>query len=62
MDLADFPWQKGRVKASAHGMEGQIVVVQAADLLENHKLFPDLATWVQCFSIHSAIVISKEPE
>jgi hypothetical protein len=28
-------------------MEGQIVVVQAANLLENKKLIPDVATWVQ---------------
>ena len=62
VDLADLPPAKGRVKASAHAMEGQIVVVQAADLLENRKLIPDLATWVQCFSIYAAVVISKEPE
>ena len=40
----------------------QIVVVQAADLLETKKLIPDLATWVQCFSLYAAVVVSKEPE
>ena len=62
VDFADLPPAKGRVKANTHAMEGQIVVIQAADLLENRKLIPDLATWVQCFIIYSAVLISKEPD
>ena len=62
VDFADLPPAKGRVKASTHAAEGQIVVVQAADLIENRKLIPDLATWVQCFSIYSAVIISKAPD
>ena len=62
VDFADLPPAKGRVKANTHAMEGQIVVIQAADLLENRKLIPDLATWVQCFMIYSAVLISKEPD
>ena len=34
------------------------VVVQVADLLETKKLIPDLATWVQCFSLYAAVVVS----
>ena len=62
VDFADLPPAKGRVKASTHAIEGQVVVVHTADLLENRKLIPDLATWVQCFGVYSAIIISKEPE
>ena len=62
IDFADLPPAKGRVKSSPHALEGQIVVVQAADLLETKKLIPDLATWVQCFSLYAAVVVSKEPE
>ena len=51
VDFVDLTPAKGRVKASHHAIEGQIVVVQAADLLENRKLIPDLATWAQCFGV-----------
>lgn len=43
-------------------VEGQIVVIQAADLMESRKLIPDLATWIQCFSIYTAVITTKEPE
>jgi len=62
IDLADLPPAKGKVKAIPNAAEGQIVVVQAADLMEHRKLIPDFTTWVQCFNIYTAVVISKEPE
>ena len=34
----------------------------AADLMESRKLIPDLATWIQCFSVYAAVVIGQEPE
>ena len=43
-------------------MEGQVVIVQAAELLQTQCLVPDLATWVQCFSVYAAVVISTFPE
>ena len=62
VDFAELPLAKGKVKLIPHAMEGQIVVILAADLLESRKLIPDLATWIQCFSIYAAVVISKELE
>ena len=62
MDFAELPPAKGKVKAIPQAGEGQIVVIQAADLMESRKLIPDLAMWIQCFSIYAAVVTTKEPE
>ena len=62
IDLADLPPAKGKVKAIPNATDGQIVVVQAADLMGHRKLILDFATWVQCFNIYAAVIISKEPE
>ena len=62
IDFAELPPAKGKVKSIPNTVEGQIVVVQAADLLETRpKLIPDLATWVQCFGIYAAVITSKDP-
>ena len=42
--------------------EGQVVVVQAADIIQSRKLVPDLATWMQCFGLFTAAVARKRPE
>ena len=62
IDFAELPPAKGKVKSIPHAMEGQIVVIQAADLAQSRKLISDLATWIQCFSIYAAVIITKEPE
>ena len=62
IDFAELPPAKGKVKSIPQAVEGQIVVIQAADLMESRKLIPDLATWIQCFSIYAAVIITKEPE
>ena len=61
VEFSDLPPAKGKVKAIPSSMEGQIVVVQAADLLNSKKIIPDLATWLQCFALYMAIVTAKEP-
>ena len=61
IDFAELPPAKGKVKSIPNTVEGQIVVVQATDLLETRKLIPDLATWVQCFGIYAAVITSKDP-
>ena len=33
------------------------MVVQAADLVNTRKVIPDLATWIQCFTLYMAIVV-----
>ena len=62
MDFAELPPAKGKIKGAPSSLEGQILVIQAADLLESRKLIPDLATWVQCFSVYTAVVTAKDPE
>ena len=61
VDLAELPPAKGKARGMPKVLEGQILVVEAADLMESQKVIPDLATWVQCFSIFMAVVIAKEP-
>ena len=42
-------------------LDCQIIVVQAADLLQTWKLIPDLATWFQCFAIYVAMQATVFP-
>ncbi len=37
------------------------MVIQAADLNPAKKLVPDLATWLQCFSIYAAAIGQNQP-
>ena len=62
IDFAELPPAKGKVSGIPNLLEGPIIVVQAADLMESCKLIPDFATWVQCFCVYMAVVCSKEPE
>lgn len=65
IDLVELPPAKGSSKplsALNQGMEGHIVLPQAADLAQSKKLIPDAATWVQCFSLYTSVVVSKFPE
>ena len=51
VDFSEFPPAKGKSRALPQLQDGQIVVVQSADLMQARKLIPDLATWTQCFSL-----------
>ena len=62
IDFAELPPAKGKGRPMPQSLEGQIIVVQAADLLQTRKIIPDFATWVQCFSLYSATLASKFPE
>ena len=42
--------------------EGQVIVLQAADLVQSRKVIPDFATWSQCFSIYVAVLAPHQPE
>ena len=48
IDFAELPPAKGKGRPMPQSLEGQIIVVQAADLLQTRKIIPDFATWVQC--------------
>ena len=60
IDFSELPPAKGRCKLPA--AEGQLVLIQAADLMQTKRLITDLSTWCQCFSIFSAIITTKYPE
>ncbi len=56
VDFTDLPLPaKDKSKVSPIQGDGQIVVVQAADLLQTRKIIPDLATWAHCFAIYVAV-------
>ena len=62
VDFTELPPAKGRAKPTALDWEGQVLLVQSMDLYAAKKLIPDLATWVQCFSIYAAVVCSSAAE
>ena len=62
VDFSELPPAKGKVRAMTPSMEGQVILVQAEDLLQTKKLIPDFQTWVQCFAIYVAVIAPKQPE
>ena len=61
IDLAELPPAKGRSKNLSGALEGRVVLLHATDYFQSRRLIPDLATWVQCFAIYMAIILTKEP-
>ena len=62
VDFNELPPAKGKGRSVSQAFEGQLVVVQAADLMQTRKTIPDLATWVQCFGLLTAVVAKQMPE
>ena len=62
IDFAELPPAKGKNRPPPQTTEGQIVVLQAADLAPTHRTIPDLATWLQCCGIYVAVVAQRQPE
>ena len=65
VDLGELPPAKGFGKTSStltSDMEGKIVLMQAAEYVQSKKHIPDLATWMQCFAIYSAVLLTKHPD
>ena len=62
VDFTELPPAKGRTKAFNSRLDGQIVILQAAEYLQAKRLIPDLGIWIQCFSLYAAVVLSKFPE
>ena len=61
VDIAELPPAKGKVRP-LQSLEGGVLLVSAHDLLSQKHLIPDLATWVQCFSLYTEIICSQSPE
>lgn len=62
IDFTELPPAKGKTRTMPQSLEGQIIVVQAADLIQARKIIPDFATWVQCFALYTATLATKSPE
>ena len=39
-----------------------MVLLQTSDYLQAKRLTPDLGTWLQCFAIYTAVVLTRSPE
>ena len=46
----------------AQPAEGQIIVLQAADLVQTKKTIPDYTTWSQCYAIYIAVLAAQQPQ
>ena len=62
VDFTELPPAKGRTRILPSSEEGHIVLIRAEDLAGCRKLIPDLATWLQCFCIHAAVIVEHEPD
>ena len=62
IDFAELPPAKGKSRPVPQSVEGQVLVVQAADLMQSRRIIPDLATWSQCFALYVAVLAPTQPE
>ena len=62
IDFNELPPVKGKGRSVNQSLEGQFIIVQAADLMQSRKTIPDLATWSQCFALFTAVVAKKRPD
>ena len=62
VDFAELPPAKGKNRPPPQAGEGQILVLQAADLAPTRRTIPDLATWLQCFCVYVAVIAERQPE
>ena len=65
VDLGELPPAKvfGKTPSTlTSDMEGKIVLMQAAEYMQSKKHIPDLATWMRCFAIYAAVLLTKYPD
>ena len=62
IDFAELPPARGKSRQLPQVLDGQVIVVQAADLLQARRVIPDLATWSQCYAIYVAVLAAHQPE
>jgi len=55
IDFNDLPPAKGLSKAIPPYLEGQVIVVQAEELMTSWKMIPNFKTWLQCFALFAAV-------
>ena len=60
IDFADLPPAKGKIRPLP-ATEGSVILVNGYDYLQQRCLIPDLATWLQCCALYTAIICSRNP-
>ncbi len=60
--MADLPHARvsGIKEPSIYG--DNILMVQAADVLKQHKLLPDITTWTQCYLVYASMMATQFPQ
>ncbi len=59
VDLAELPPAKGHAPAATNRPLDSLT--QPANPVKPKRLIPDLGTWVQCFSLYTAVLLTKHP-
>ena len=62
INSAELPPAKGKARSIPQALEGQVLVVQAADLVQSCKIIPDLAMWVQCFALYVTAMATQHSD
>ena len=62
IDFAELPPARGKSRQLPQVLDGQVIVLQAADLLQSRRVIPDLATWSQCYALYVAALVPHQPE
>ena len=61
IEFTELPPAKGKGRSLAQPMDGQIIVLRAADLVQTRKAIPDYATWNQCYALCSSAGSPSQP-
>ena len=56
------PQPRGKAGQQGQSLEGQVLVVQAADLLQTRKVITDFPTWAQCFALNTAVLTADKKD
>ena len=62
VDFTELPPAQGKGRSMSQAFDGQVVIVQAADVVQTRRLIPDLAMWVQCFGLVTAAMARLKPD
>ncbi len=61
VNFSELPPAKMKQKQVASPTEGNILLVQSCELLQNRKAIGDLPTWLQCFGCYMAVITARSP-
>ena len=61
IDFTELPPAKGKGRSLTQPAEGQIILLQAADLVQSRKTIADYATWSQCYALYVAALAAQQP-